>query len=86
MPQILVVFQHVWLILVKISTIDCCRELHQYAHDRKWFRPGHGDLFACLELYSKCQDGRFRREDHTGYKMPFFCTPLEVNDSSHLFV
>ena len=55
-----------------------CRELYQYAHDRGWFMPGHGDLNACLELYSKCQDGRFRREDHTGYKMPVFCTPLEV--------
>ncbi len=56
----------------------CYRQLFQYAHDKQWFQPGHGDLYACLELYSKCQDGRFRREDHTGYKMPIFCTPLEV--------
>ncbi|KAL0045856.1 hypothetical protein WJX82_006850 [Trebouxia sp. C0006] len=54
------------------------QELYQYAHDRCWFRPGHGDLNACLEKYSKCQDGRFRREDHTGYKLPYFCTPLEA--------
>ena len=59
----------------------CFRQLYQYAHDRQWFQPGHGDLYACLELYSKCQDGRFRREDHTGYKLPIFCTPLEVHVS-----
>ncbi|KAL3147107.1 hypothetical protein ABBQ38_015063 [Trebouxia sp. C0009 RCD-2024] len=57
---------------------DYFRQLYQYAHERQWFQPGHGDLYACLELYSKCQDGRFRREDHTGYKLPFFCTPLET--------
>lgn len=55
-----------------------CRQLYEYAEEHGWFQPGHGDLKASLELYSKCQDGRFRREDHTGYKMPAYCTPLEV--------
>ncbi|KAL0043308.1 hypothetical protein WJX79_001115 [Trebouxia sp. C0005] len=60
------------------DSLASVQELYQYAHDRHWFRPGHGDLKACLEKYSKCQDGRFRREDHTGYKLPYFCTPLEA--------
>ncbi|DBA73503.1 TPA: hypothetical protein ACH3X1_011529 [Trebouxia sp. C0004] len=60
------------------DSLASVQELYQYAHDRHWFRPGHGDLKACLEKYSKCQDGRFRREDHTGYKLPYFCTPLQA--------
>lgn len=60
------------------ETMDYFMQLYEYAEEHGWFQPGHGDLKASLELYSKCQDGRFRREDHTGYKMPAYCTPLEA--------
>lgn len=65
-----------------VAVLCVYRHLYEYAHSHSWFRPGHGDLHASLELYSKCQDGRFRREDHTGYKMPAYCTPLEVGLAS----
>ena len=45
---------------------------------RNWWRPGHGDLHACLEQYALCADSSYHRIDAYGVKFPTTVVPLQA--------
>ena len=59
-----------------------CRELAAYVEAKNWWRPGHGDLHACLELYVLCVDKKYRRMDVYGVKFPTTIVPLQASCST----
>ena len=54
------------------------RELAAYVEAKNWWRPGHGDLHACLEMYALCADNAYHRIDAYGVKFPTTVVPLRV--------
>ena len=54
------------------------RELAAYVESRNWWRPGHGDLHACLEQYALCADSSYHRIDAYGVKFPTTVVPLQA--------
>ena len=55
-----------------------CRELAAYVEAKNFWQPGHGDLQACLEMYTLCADGSYHRIDSYGVKFPTVVVPLQV--------
>ena len=54
------------------------RELAAYVESKNWWRPGHGDLHACLEQYVLCADSSYHRIDAYGVKFPTTVVPLQA--------
>ena len=48
---------------------------------KNWWRPGHGDLHACLEQYALCADNSYHRIDVYGVKFPTTVVPLQARTS-----
>jgi hypothetical protein len=57
--------------------------LAAYVEAKNWWRPGHGDLHACLEQYALCADNKYHRNDVYGVKFPTTVVPLQARSSMH---
>ena len=54
------------------------QELIAYVERNHWWAPGHGDLHAYLEAYTKGYDNRWHRIDSYDRQHPTVALPLKV--------